>query len=46
MSGTSEAHPVRKKESEAVDVLAPTSRNSPFLSFRYSYTEMECVSSW
>jgi hypothetical protein len=38
------AHPVRKKESEAVEVLAPTSRNSPFLSFRYSYTEMSVLS--
>ena len=37
------AHPVRKKEIEAVDVLAPASRNSPFLSFRYSYTEMSVL---
>src|SRR5450755_4020590 len=34
------ARTVRKMESDAVDVLAPTSRSSPFLNFRYSYTEM------
>lgn len=37
------ARPVRKMESGAVDVLAPTSRSSPFLSFRYSYTEMSVL---
>lgn len=37
------ARPVRKVESDAVDVLAPTSRSSPFLSFRYSYTEMSVL---
>ena len=35
--------PVRKMESDAVDVLAPTCRSSPFLSFRYSYTEMSVL---
>ena len=37
------ARPVRKIESDAVDVLAPTTRSSPFLSFRYSYTEMSVL---
>jgi hypothetical protein len=37
------ARPVRKMESDAVDVLPPTNRNSPFLSFRYSYTEMSVL---
>src|SRR5216684_4046517 len=45
------AHPVRKKESDAVDVqesdavdvLAPASRSHSFLSFRYSYTEMSVL---
>jgi hypothetical protein len=37
------ARPVRKIESNAVDVLAPTTRSSPFLSFRYSYTEMSVL---
>jgi hypothetical protein len=37
------ARPVRKIESDAVDVLAPASRSSPFLSFRYSYTEMSVL---
>ena len=37
------ARPVRKMESDAVDVLAPPSRSSPFLSFRYSYTEMSVL---
>lgn len=37
------ARPVRKTESDAVDVLAPASRSSPFLSFRYSYTEMSVL---
>jgi hypothetical protein len=36
-------HPVRKMKSDAVDVLAPPSRSSPFLSFRYSYTEMSVL---
>jgi len=34
---------VRKIESDAVDVLAPASRSSPFVSFRYSYTEMSVL---
>lgn len=37
------ARPVRKTEGGPADVLAPTSRNSPFLSFRYSYTEMSVL---
>ena len=37
------ARPVRKIESDAVDVLAPATRSSPFLSFRYSYTEMSVL---
>jgi hypothetical protein len=37
------AHPVRRTEGDPVDVLAPTSRSSPFLSFRYSYTEMSVL---
>ena len=37
------ARPVRKIESDAVDVLAPTTCSSPFLSFRYSYTEMSVL---
>ena len=37
------ARPVRKIESDAVDVLAPTTRSSPFLGFRYSYTEMSVL---
>jgi len=37
------AHPVRKKESEVVDVPAPASRSHSFLSFRYSYTEMSVL---
>jgi hypothetical protein len=34
------AHPIRKMERNVVDVFAPTSQGSSFLSFRYSYTEM------
>jgi len=41
----SRARPVRKMESDAVDVLAPTTHSSPFLSFRYSYTEMSVLGS-
>src|SRR5260370_22955228 len=37
------ARPVRKMESDAVDVLAPASRSHSFLSFRYSYTEMSVL---
>ena len=37
------ARPVRKTEFGPVDVLAPTTRTSPFLSFRYSYTEMSVL---
>ena len=37
------AHPVRKSEREPVEVLAPASRGSSFLSFRYSYTEMSVL---
>ena len=37
------ARPVRKIESDAVDVLAPASRSHSFLSFRYSYTEMSAL---
>ena len=37
------AHPVRKSEREPVEVLAPPSRGSSFLSFRYSYTEMSVL---
>lgn len=39
----SRARPVRKIESDAVDVLTPTTRSSPFLSFHYSYTEMSVL---
>ncbi|HWZ72326.1 MAG TPA: hypothetical protein VN326_12745 [Casimicrobiaceae bacterium] len=37
------ALPVRKKDTDAVEVIAPASRSSPFLSFRYSYTEMSVL---
>jgi hypothetical protein len=37
------AHPVRKMESDTVDVLAPASRSHSFLSFRYSYTQMSVL---
>jgi hypothetical protein len=37
------ARPIREMKSDAVDVLAPTSRSSPLLSFRYSYTEMSVL---
>jgi hypothetical protein len=37
------ARPVRKTEGGPVDVLAPTTRSAPFLSFRYSYAEMSVL---
>src|SRR6266404_4787625 len=37
------AHPVRKMQRDAVEVLAPVSRSHSFLSFRYSYTEMSVL---
>src|SRR6059058_2554759 len=37
------ASPVRKMKNDAADVLTPTTHSSPFLSFRYSYTEMSVL---
>lgn len=37
------ARPIRKTEGGPVDMLAPTTRTSSFLSFRYAYTEMSVL---
>jgi hypothetical protein len=37
------ARPVRNTEGGPIDVVAQTTRASPFLSFRYSYTEMSVL---
>ena len=34
---------LRKVEKDAVEIIGPTSRANPFVSFRYSYTEISAL---
>lgn len=36
-------HVLRKVENDAVEVIGPPARNNPFVSFRYSYTEISAL---